>query len=55
MYQSTQPVPVVAGVAALPNTGGNELVMALAVISIAVGVLVLATSAARIVAKRVMA
>ncbi len=53
MYQGT--LPLTAGVAALPNTGGNDLVIALAVSSIVLGVLVIATSAVRLVAKRLMA
>ncbi len=50
MYQGT--LPLTAGIAVLPNTGGNTLVMTLAIISVAIGVVVLATSVARFVIKR---
>jgi LPXTG-motif cell wall-anchored protein len=52
-------VPVVAGattIAALPNTGGSRnVVMYVAMASIVLGVAVLISSAARLVAKRYVA
>jgi len=52
-------VPVVAGattIAALPNTGGSRnVVMYVAIASIALGVAVLVSTTARLVAKRYLA
>lgn len=50
MYQGT--VPLTAGIVALPNTGGNSLFMTLSVISIAIGVAVIASTAVRYYVKR---
>ena len=50
MYQGT--VPLTAGIAVLPNTGGNTLLTSLAIMSVVIGVAVLATSVARLVVKR---
>ena len=50
MYQGT--IPLTAGIVVLPNTGGNTLLVTLAVISVAIGVAVLATTAVRFVVKR---
>ena len=42
----------VAGAVVLPNTSGNKTVAVAAVLSITVGVLVLATTAIRVIAKK---
>lgn len=44
--------PVVAGAVVLPNTGGNRVIAALAIISIAVGVAIIISSIARSAAKK---
>lgn len=44
-------VPTAGGIAVLPNTGGNSLLLVLSLTSIVVGGLILATTTARFVAK----
>ncbi|MDQ5982398.1 MAG: hypothetical protein QG549_395 [Patescibacteria group bacterium] len=43
---------VAGGVILLPNTGGNELLFIVSVLSIAVGTLIIASTVARVVAKK---
>lgn len=45
-------VPTAGGIAVLPNTGGNQLLFVLSLVSIVVGSLILITTTARFVAKR---
>ncbi len=53
MYQSpVGPIATVAGVALLPNTGGNELLLVASVVTTLVGVAIIATTAVRQAAKR---
>lgn len=44
--------PVVAGAVVLPNTGGNRVIAALAMISIAIGVAIIISTIARSAAKK---
>ena len=46
------PVATVAGVAVLPNTGGNELLIAASVVSIILGLAIVVTTAVRQAAKK---
>ncbi|MEO5950354.1 MAG: hypothetical protein ABIQ04_02810 [Candidatus Saccharimonadales bacterium] len=48
----TAVVPVGGGIALLPNTGGDPLLLAVSILSITVGVLIILTTIARIIAKR---
>lgn len=53
MYNSVLGVSTAgAGVLILPNTGGNNMLTIAAFVSIAVGVIILATSVARLLAKK---
>lgn len=53
MYQSPLgPVATVAGVAVLPNTGGNELLLVASVVTILVGVTIMASTAVRLAARK---
>lgn len=45
-------VPTAGGIAVLPNTGGNELLMVVSLLSIAVGVAILLSTGIRFVAKK---
>lgn len=44
--------PIVAGSVILPNTGGNRILTAIAVISIVVGVVIVVSTIARYVTKK---
>ncbi len=46
------PVATVAGIAVLPNTGGNELLMVASLLTTLVGVAIVLSTVARQVAKR---
>lgn len=54
MYQSPVlgSVTTVAGIAALPNTGGNELLLVASIVTIVVGLAIVATTAVRLAAKK---
>ena len=53
MYQTVLGTAItVPAAVVLPNTGGNSLLTATAVVSIVVGVAIIVTSAARMVAKK---
>lgn len=47
----TPVVPITAGIAVLPNTGGNHLLMVLSIVSIVVGSVILMTTLIRYAAK----
>lgn len=48
------PIAGSAGIAMLPNTGGNELLLVVSVLSIVVGSVILLTTIARSVAKKAL-
>lgn len=53
MYQKVLgTAPAVAGIVTLPNTGNNAVLTALSLVSIAAGVAIMLTTAARFVAKK---
>lgn len=53
MYQNpVGPVATVAGVAVLPNTGGNELLLVAAAVTIVLGVAITASTAVRLIAQK---
>lgn len=53
MYQKVLgTTPAVAGIVTLPNTGNNTVLTALSLVSIAAGVAIIVTTAARYVAKK---
>lgn len=45
-------IPTAAGIAVLPNTGGNQLLFIVSLVSTIVGVTILLTTLARMAAKR---
>ncbi|MCA9346428.1 hypothetical protein KC960_02975 [Candidatus Saccharibacteria bacterium] len=53
MYQNVlgSVTPAVAGIATLPNTGSNNVLTVLSLVSIATGTVMLATTVARYIAK----
>lgn len=46
-------IPTAGGIAVLPNTGGNQLLFVLSLVSIIVGSLILATTTARFIARMI--
>lgn len=50
--QCTGPATTVAGICTLPNTGGNELLFVVSLLTTLVGVAVTLSTVARLVAKR---
>ncbi len=52
MYQNLAPVGTVAGIALLPNTGGDIVLLVASTATIAVGVAVMVTTAMRHSAKK---
>lgn len=54
MYQSpiTGPVATVAGISVLPNTGGNNVLLAASIIMIVAGFAIIVTTALRQAAKQ---
>jgi len=53
MYQKALgTAPAIAGIVTLPNTGNNTVLMVLSLVSIAAGVAIMLTTAARFVAKK---
>lgn len=52
MYQNIAPPATVAGIAVLPNTGGNEVLMIASIATIVIGGIVMLTTAARRLAKK---
>jgi len=42
-----------SGIAILPNTGGNELLVAVSLLSIAIGSMIILSTVARIIAKKI--
>lgn len=53
MYQNpVGPVATVAGIAVLPNTGGNEILLIASIVTIVAGLAVIVTTALRQAAKK---
>lgn len=52
MYQASPVLPLVAGAAILPNTGGNETLFVASIASIVIGAAILLTTVVRQIAKK---